>query len=88
LGYEAERSIMAKVRINQAGVRDLYQQIADRIEGADQQFRSLWTGKPVAEIEPNVASTFGEIGVTLPADTVRSYAEAVSAGEDFVWKLK
>ena len=77
-----------KIKINEAGMRELYAGIAKKIEDADRRFRRQYEGHPVAEVKPRVKSAFAAIGVNLPEQQIADYAKAVSAREPFKWVLK
>ncbi|MCE0510615.1 hypothetical protein LVJ59_16320 [Microbacterium sp. KKR3/1] len=77
-----------KIKINEAGMRELYAGIAKKIEDADRRFRRQHEGYPVAEVKPRVKSAFTAIGVNLPEQQIADYAKAVSAREPFKWVIQ
>lgn len=86
-GAIGDRGAM-KIKINEAGMREMYAGIARKIEDADRRFRSQYEGQPVGVVAPQVAAAFASIGVNLPESQVRDYAEAVSARQPFKWVVK
>lgn len=77
----------SRVEINDAGVQEMYRQVAANIERVDVAFRREWEGLPAEDVEPHVRPAFGKIGLNLPDGHVSAYAAAVSAGQSFEWKL-
>lgn len=76
-----------RVEMSDAGMRELYQEIASKLEKTDAAFRAKWEGKPVAEILPHVKGALDRVGSELPEAKRREFAEAVSKTEPFVWLL-
>ena len=74
--------------MNEAGMREMFAGIAQKIEDADRSFRRQYEGKPVDEVKPRVGAAFAAIGVDLAASQIDDYAKAVSAREPFKWVLK
>lgn len=79
---------MAKVtvKMNDAGIRRLFEGIAAKIEAADTKFRATHESYPLDVVEADARSAFP--GVELDADTRRRYAIAVSKAEPFQFKLR
>lgn len=75
------------VQFNEAAIRALRREVAAKIERADGEFREIWSGKPVDQIEPQVASAFARIGVQLQPGQIRDYARAVADAAPFRWVL-
>ncbi|WP_217183384.1 hypothetical protein [Streptomyces sp. AC495_CC817] len=73
---------------NEAGLRQLRDEIGRKIADADRRFRAQHEGKPVGEVQPRVKRWFAAIGVDLPANQIADYARAVSAREPFKWVVK
>lgn len=74
-----------RIEWNEDGLRKMYQEAAANIAAQDEAFRATHTGYPVEVI----MADFAELGpsLELPEETLRAYAEAVSAGEPFEWVL-
>ena len=74
----------SKVKINDAGVRRLYADIAAKIEQADKSFRETHTGYPVDVIVADAPNAFP----WLKGVNWNDYAMAVSNGTPFEFKLR
>ena len=79
---------MAKMRVkmNDAGIRHLFEGIAAKIEAAGSKFRATHEGYPIDVVESDALSAFP--GIDLDADTLHNYAVAVSKAEPFQFKLR
>ncbi len=77
-----------KIKWNEAELRKLQQGIAEKIKRADRQARSKAAGKSASEALPIVKRELAAIGVQLPDDKLREYAEHVASGKDFKFVLK
>lgn len=77
-----------KIKMNEAGLRELGAQIARKMESVDRQFRSRHGGKPESEIRPHVKRAFATVGVNLKDSQVQEYAAAVSAGRPYKWVVQ
>ena len=79
---------MAKVtvKLNDDGIRRLYEDIAARIEAADRAFRASHGGFPIEVVESDARTAI--LGVELDDDTLHDYAVAVSNGAPFQFELR
>jgi adenosine/AMP kinase len=79
---------MAKVRVkmNDDGIRRLYEEIAANIGAADRAFRASHEGFPIEVVEADARRAIP--GVEMDADTLHNYAAAVSEGVPFQFKLR
>lgn len=73
-----------RVKINSKGVRELYKEIAVKIEAADRAFRETHTGYPEDVV---LADIDDALPITLDGDGKAAYARAVSKGEPFQFRL-
>lgn len=71
--------------MNDRAIESVLRQIQLRIAAADKQFRETHEGLPVDVIVADFTE-FGP-GVELTEGALHSYAEAVSSGEPFEWRL-
>lgn len=74
------------VKINDDGIRRLYEEVAAKIETADRAFRASHEGFPIDVVEADARTAIP--GVQLDADTLHKYATAVSDGEPFRFQLR
>ena len=74
------------VKMNDAGIRRLFEGIAAKIEAADCKFRPTHAGYPIDVVEADSHSAFP--GIDLDADILHNYAVAVSKAEPFQFKLR
>lgn len=77
-----------EIKWNEAGLRQLRDEVGRKIADADRRFRAQNEGKPVEEVQPKVKRWFAAIGVDLPAGQIADYAKAVSAKEPFKWVVQ
>ncbi|MFC5931939.1 hypothetical protein D6T64_01445 [Cryobacterium melibiosiphilum] len=76
----------ATVKMNDAGIRRLFEGIAANLEAADCKFRATHEGYPIDVVEADARSAFP--GMDLDADILHNYAVAVSKAEPFQFKLR
>jgi hypothetical protein len=67
--------------MNQAGIDQLYAQVAAKIERVDKELRATHTGQPADEVEPIAKAAFAAIGFPLP--NIRGYAESIEQDQSF-----
>lgn len=77
-----------EIKWNEAGLRQLREEVGRKIADADRRFRAQYEGKPVAEVQPKVKRWFAGHGVELKPGQIADYARAVSAREPFKWVLQ
>ena len=79
---------MAKVtvKVNDDGIRRLYEEIATKIDAADRAFRNSHEGFPLEVVEADARTAIP--GVELDNDTLHRYAVAVTEGAPFQFELR
>lgn len=77
-----------EIKWNEAGLRQLRDEVGRKIADADRRFRAQNEGKPVAEVQPKVKRWFAGHGVELQPGQIADYAKAVSAREPFKWSVQ
>lgn len=58
-------------------------QAAKDLETADESLRKSFSGLNVADVIPEVERSLAAIGIELPPDTIRAYAQHIADREDF-----
>jgi hypothetical protein len=57
--------------------------VVHQLEAADESLRKSFSGLPVDDVVPEVERSLDEIGVALPAETVREYAQHICDRADY-----
>lgn len=73
-----------RVKINDAGLRKLYQEVAAKIDEADRSFRETHTGYPVEVIAADAPNAFP----WLELSDWTQYATAVANNAEYVFELR
>ena len=62
-------------------------QLADRVGAADESLRKSFAAMPVDDVVVEVERSLTELGVDLPASTVREWAQRISDRADYALTL-
>jgi hypothetical protein len=73
--------------MNVGGGQSIFAQAASRVNEVDAELRDKHTGKPVEDIKPLAILALRRIGVSLPDAELVAYADAVSRGEEYKFRL-
>lgn len=77
---------MSGFKFDRRGMWKLFEEIAAKLEVADQQFRQTHTGLPYDVVRADAAHAF-PAGVELAEEDLNKYAAAVAADEPFEFRL-
>jgi hypothetical protein len=77
-----------RVEINNAGMREMYRQIAAKIEAKDRELRAVHTGQPVEHVKPAAQAALAAIGLNMHGDQLTAYAQSISDNKDFRFVLQ
>ncbi|KAA1376007.1 hypothetical protein [Aeromicrobium fastidiosum] len=58
-------------------------QLADRVRAADESLRKSFAALPVDDVVVEVERSLTELGIDLPASTVREWAQHISDRADY-----
>jgi hypothetical protein len=73
--------------MNVGGGQSIFAQSATRLAELDAELRERHTGKPAQDIKPLVLLALRRIGVSLSDAELVAYADAVSRGEKFQFRV-
>lgn len=76
------------IEFNDRALREMFEDIGPRIEGADARFREQYEGQALEDIQPAVHGWFAGIGIDLTDQNASEYAAAVAGREPFEWVLR
>ena len=78
---------MATFKMNEQGVRDLYKEIAKKVEKEDQAIRRSAQGKTASQVKSLAKRRFASIGLNLTDKNLTDYAKSVVERKDFNFTL-
>jgi hypothetical protein len=78
---------MAKIKFNNKGLAQVYQDMAAKIDRVDKEVRAAHSGKPATEVEPAARAAFARVSIDL-GSALKEYAEAVEKNEPFRFELQ
>lgn len=73
--------------MNLGGGQSIFAQSAARMTEVDAELRDKHTGEPAEDIKPHVILALRRIGVSLSDAELVAYADAVSRGEKFQFRI-
>ena len=73
--------------MNVGGGQSIFAQASSRVNKLDAELRAQHTGKPAEDIKPLVILALRRIGVSLPDAELVAYADAISRGEEYKFRL-
>jgi hypothetical protein len=73
--------------MNVGGGKSIFAQSSSRVNEVDAELRAKHTGKPAEDIKPLIVLALRRIGVSLSDAELVAYAEAVSSGAKYKFRL-
>jgi len=73
--------------MNVGGGQSIFAQASSRVNEADAELRDKHTGKPAEDIRALAILALRRIGVSLPDAELVAYADAVSRGDKYRFRL-
>lgn len=73
--------------MNVGGGQSIFAQASSRVNELDAELRAKHTGKPAEDIKPLAILALRRIGVSLSDAELVAYADAISHGEKYTFRL-